>query len=218
MTDPATRRPLSSRDTGWARASARWLADRGATPNGISATSVVFALLAGLCLAVVAHSEGATRIAVLIAGALSIQARLLCNLFDGMVAVEGGLASPTGPFWNEAPDRVADIAIPVGAGIGAGDASLGWAAASAALLVAYLRAFGGSLGQVPDYRGPMAKPHRMATVTAASTFAAVSGAWIDAQLLLVGALWMVIAGGVITAWRRSRRIRTTLAKGTDGPR
>ena len=31
------------------------------------------------------------------------QGRLLCNLFDGMVAVEGGKREADGPFWNEAP-------------------------------------------------------------------------------------------------------------------
>ena len=93
----------------------------------------------------------------LIAAALFIQLRLLCNLFDGMVAIEGGLASKDGPFWNEFPDRVADILILVGAGLACGFVALGWAAACMAVLTAYVRELGRAVNVPADYRGPMAK-------------------------------------------------------------
>ena len=43
-----------------------------------------------------------------------------------MVAVEGGKAEADGPFWNEFPDRIADILILAGAGYGIGSPALGW--------------------------------------------------------------------------------------------
>ncbi|CTQ49258.1 CDP-alcohol phosphatidyltransferase family protein [Jannaschia donghaensis] len=212
MPDTKNRRPLTSRDTGWARGITRWLAGTGITPNQISAASVGFAAFAGACFAGVALTEGLGRVALLIGGGLGVQLRLLCNLFDGMVAVEAGQGGPTGPFWNEVPDRPADILILVGVGIGAGVAWLGWAAAALAVLIAYLRAFGASLGQDADYTGPMAKQHRMAAVTAAAVAGAFLGVWIDAPLVLRIALWVIVAGEIATAARRALRIRTKLAQ------
>gem|GEM_PF-2504373 len=34
----------------------------------------------------------------------------------GMVAMEGGKSAPDSPFWNDFPDRIADLLILVGAG------------------------------------------------------------------------------------------------------
>jgi phosphatidylglycerophosphate synthase len=212
MTDTKNRRPLGSRDTGWARGITRWLAGTGITPNQISAVSVVFAALAGACFAAVGWTDGSTRIAALIGAGAFVQLRLLCNLFDGMVAVEAGRGSPTGPFWNEVPDRPADVLILVGVGIGAGLPWLGWAAATLAVFIAYLRAFGSSVAQDADYAGPMAKQHRMATVTVAAVLGAGLGTWIDATLILQIALWAVVLGGLVTATRRAITVRAKLAK------
>lgn len=44
-----------------------------------------------------------------------IQLRLLCNLFDGMVAIEGGKKSDVGSLYNEFPDRIADSLLIVAA-------------------------------------------------------------------------------------------------------
>ena len=49
-----------------------------------------------------------------------IQLRLAANMFDGMVAIETGKASPTGAIYNEIPDRVSDAAMFLGAGYAAG--------------------------------------------------------------------------------------------------
>lgn len=220
MPDTKNRRPLSSRDTGWARGITRWLAGTGITPNQISAASVGFALLSGAFFACVAGTDGALRIACLIGGGLMVQMRLLCNLFDGMVAVEAGQGGPTGPFWNEVPDRPADVLILVGVGLGAGVPWLGWAAAALAVFIAYLRAFGASVGQDADYSGPMAKQHRMAAVTVAAVAGALLSPWVDPALILQITLWVILAGGLATALRRARKIRAKLARatprGTDG--
>ena len=44
-------------------------------------------------------------------------------------------------------------------------APLGWAAAVLAVLTAYVRVLGGSLGLTQHFIGPMAKQHRMFTLT-----------------------------------------------------
>ena len=157
MPDTENRRPLASRNTRWADACVRALARTPVTPNQISFLSVVMAAVAGLCLALSAELDGRLRIVALVGAALFCQLRLICNLLDGMLAVEAGRGGPDGPFWNEVPDRVADPLILVGAGYGAGLPELGWAAAALAIFTAYLRAFGQSLGQPADYRGPMAQ-------------------------------------------------------------
>ncbi|MCI2399440.1 CDP-alcohol phosphatidyltransferase family protein [Aliiroseovarius subalbicans] len=163
MTEPNSRRPIASRDTKLAQRFARWLAGTPITPNAISAGSVLFAAVAGAGFWMGGWG--------LLLAAVAVQGRLLCNLFDGMVAVEGGKSGPDGAFWNEAPDRLADILILVGLGLAAGTPALGWAAATFAVLTAYLREAGHAEGMDPDFSGPMAKPQRMAVATAAAIFA-----------------------------------------------
>jgi phosphatidylglycerophosphate synthase len=140
-------------------------------PDLVSAGSVLFALAgAGLFLAT-GQMAGVGRAAALLLAGVCVQLRLLCNLLDGMVAVEHGRGSPVGPIWNELPDRLADGLFLVGAGYGASLAGVawaadaGWAAAVFAILTAYVRELGRGLGQAADFSGPMAKPHRMALLT-----------------------------------------------------
>jgi phosphatidylglycerophosphate synthase len=122
------------------------------------------------------------------------------------VAVEGGKGAADGPFWNEFPDRVADILILVGAGAGIGSPGLGWAAASFAILTAYVRELGRATGQPSDFSGPMAKQHRMATITAAALISTVEPLWNWENQVLTIALWLVAVGAGVTALRRSRNL------------
>src|SRR5215469_14750541 len=135
MTETPNRRPLKSRGAAWANALAARLAIAGANPNLISAASVAFAAFGGAMLV----WAGASRLAPLRAGlfvlaAIAIQLRLLCNLLDGMVAVEHGRGSAAGPIWNELPDRVCDVLFLAGAGYAAsangvpGGVEAGWIA------------------------------------------------------------------------------------------
>ena len=187
-----TRRPLKSRSTAWAQRLAASLARSSITPNQISIASMGFAALAG----------GAFYLGDywLLAAALFIQLRLLCNLLDGMVAVEGDKSTPDGPFWNEAPDRLSDILIITGLGYGIGQPTLGWAAAAMAILTAYIR----ELGDGSDFSGPMAKPQRMALLTLAALVAAFG------LNLLNSALWVLLIGTALTALNRSYRLVKTL--------
>ncbi|MCX7888579.1 MAG: CDP-alcohol phosphatidyltransferase family protein [Rhodobacteraceae bacterium] len=197
---PGNRRPLASRDAAWARRTARWLSAGRVTPNAISTAGVLVAAAGGLALALSAYAGGWMRAALLLAAAAACQLRLACNLLDGMVAIEGGRAAPDGPFWNEAPDRLSDIMLLVGAGHAAGQPALGWAAAAFAVLTAYVRELGRGEGFSPDFSGPMAKQHRMAVLTGG----AVLGAVLPAILSL--ALWAIALGAAATALRRSWRL------------
>ncbi|WEX86441.1 CDP-alcohol phosphatidyltransferase family protein [Sinorhizobium garamanticum] len=202
MTETGDRRPLASRNTRWAGAIARWMAARAITPNQISQASMVAAALAGGAFFLAGQNMGAARIVCLLSAALFCQLRLLCNLFDGMVAVEGGKGEPDGSFWNEFPDRVADLLIFTGLGYGIGTPGLGWAAGAFAVLTAYVRELGRATGNPSDFSGPMAKQHRMATVTAAAAISLFEPLWQGHNEVLTIALWVVALGAALTAFRR----------------
>jgi phosphatidylglycerophosphate synthase len=206
MTETGDRRPLASRDTHWARSIAQWLASRSVTPNHISQTSMVAAALAGGAFLWSGQETGWGRALLLICAAAFCQLRLLCNLFDGMVAVEGGKGAADGPFWNEFPDRIADILILVGAGVSIGWPGLGWAAASFAVLTAYVRELGRATGQPSDFSGPMAKQHRMATITAAALLSMFEPLWNGHNEILLAALSLIAIGAAFTALRRGRTL------------
>ena len=206
MAEPENRRPLASRDTAWARALTRRLAATAITPNQISMAGIGFAALAGAAFAGAGWTEGAARALLLLAAALGCQLRLVCNLMDGLVAVEAGRRSPDGAFWNEFPDRISDLLILVGAGYGTGLAALGWAAAALAILTAYTRELGRAIGLPADFAGPMAKPQRMAAMTGAALLS-LSEPWLAAPGgWLAAALWLVALGSALTALRRAARI------------
>jgi phosphatidylglycerophosphate synthase len=193
------RRPLKSRDTRWAAVVARRLANAGVRPNWISVASVAAAALAGYCLVRAWYPFAAVFILL----------RLLCNLMDGMVAIEGGLGSPVGEIYNDLPDRLSDVLILCAAGYSltwhAYGRELGWIAAFLAVLTAYIRILGGACGLKQDFRGPMAKPQRMAVMIAACVIAP-----FDPRVLAL-ALVVVIAGSFVTAVARLQRIMRQLA-------
>jgi phosphatidylglycerophosphate synthase len=164
----ANRRPIASRSAGWAKALAAVLARTSVTPNQISAVSVVFAAVGAALLAFKPDAIG------LIGCAAAVQGRLVCNLLDGMVAIEGGKKSSVGSLYNEFPDRIADSLFIVALGYAVGWPALGWFGALAAALTAYVRVFGGSLGFAQDFRGPIAKQQRMAVLTAACVVGAAT--------------------------------------------
>jgi phosphatidylglycerophosphate synthase len=219
--DLANRRPLKSRSTGWAKAAAAGLARAGVSPDGVSAMGVAFAVLGAGLFVGAGISDPGLRGALLIGAAACIQLRLLCNLLDGMVAVEHGRGSAAGPIWNELPDRIADALFLVGAGYSAWSAGwdvaqpLGWVAAWLAALTAYVRELGRGLGLPADFSGPMAKPHRMAALTATCVVAALEPLWRwEGQALLIG-LGLIAVGTAFTAARRTSRLARRLAERRD---
>ena len=189
---------------------ADWLVRRRASPNAISVAGAVAAILAGLAFALTRHHPAAARPLWLL-GAVLVQARLMANLLDGMVAVGRGVASATGELFNEVPDRVSDTAVLAGIGWAAGQPGLGLAAALAAMATAYVRALGKALGQPSDFSGPMAKQQRMALVTALAVACGVlPGGWVAAWPAI--ALWVVALGALATACRRLAHVAAALRR------
>ena len=208
-TAAAPRRSLRTRDTRWAVLGAKWLAARGVRPNPVSVMSVVFSALAGTAFIASASSSGRDQILLLVCAALLVQLRLLCNMLDGMLAVEGGLKSALGDIYNDLPDRIADSLILVGAGYSISASTwgplLGWSAALLAVITAYVRLLAGALGATQHFCGPMAKQHRMFAVTIAALVGAVEAASGLAPRAMLVALVVIVAGSAITAARRVRR-------------
>ena len=173
---------------------ARSLTRIGVSPNTISMASMVAAALAALSL-----TQG-----WFLAAAACIQLRLLCNLLDGMVAIEGGQRTASGEIYNDFPDRISDALILAAAGhIPDGPPlgpELGWAAAYLAVLTAYVRVLGGACGLPQSFAGPMAKPQRMALVTIACIAALMDPRAITLSLILV------IAGTALTVALRLRNV------------
>lgn len=203
--EESTRRPIKARSTGWAQRIAYALAQSHITPNQISVTSIVFAAAGAWLLWCVPNWMG------WLGCAACIQARLLCNLFDGMVAVEGGKRSAVGELYNEFPDRVADSLLIVALGYACGYAWLGWFGALAAALTAYVRVFGGALGFAQDFRGPMAKQHRMAVMTLACLVTVIENRLNGSRFTLWLAAAVIAVGAAITCATRTRAIAQQLA-------
>ncbi|CAN5664013.1 CDP-alcohol phosphatidyltransferase family protein [soil metagenome] len=214
MSAPASgtpRRELRTRQRAWPRAIAAWLAGRGVTPNAVSVASIFVAAGSGFALY---RSGGSGDAALWLAlAAVGIQLRLLCNLLDGLLAVEGGLKSALGDVYNDAPDRLADILILVGAGYALAPRLhfLGWLAALLAVMTAYVRTLAGALGTSQRFSGPMAKQHRMFVLTLGCLAAAAELAVNGTRTSLAAALWLIVIGAAVTTVRRlsdlSRELR-----------
>ncbi|WP_426203336.1 CDP-alcohol phosphatidyltransferase family protein [Pseudomonas sp. TWP3-1] len=198
------RRPINTRSAGWAKRFTEVLVNRDISPNQISVVSMVFALVGALALNIDNGVVGS------ICCAVAIQLRLLCNLFDGMVAIEGGKQSAIGSLYNEFPDRVADSLLIVGLGYAIGQSDLGWFAALAAALTAYVRVFGGSLGLKQSFIGPMAKQHRMALMTVGLLLNAVEASLYATHYVLLIALTIIAIGSVVTCATRTLAISRQL--------
>ena len=203
------RREVKTRDTAWARALATFIATKtNITPNDISVFSVICGLLAflGYCGYICPQIPEKYYYVLPIIAIFGIQLRLICNLIDGMVAVEGGKKSAVGDIYNEFPDRLSDTLIIVGAGIAGGtwlSACLGLLAALFAMFTAYTRVLAGAIGATQKFLGPMAKQHRMALLTVAN-FVCIAECCVPNLHTKVFpiALIIIIFGTIITVWRR----------------
>ncbi len=208
MSEEILRRPISARNTRWAAASASWIARRGIRPNTISLMSVAFAAGAGLCLVQLGRSEYLlARVLLPLGAAVCIQLRLLCNLFDGMVAVEQEQRTKSGEVFNELPDRFADALILAGAGYAvlqpAWLVEMGWGAAVLAVITAYVRSLGAAISAGQFFLGPMAKQHRMALMTGLCVLLAMTARWPQQWMLVVAGLGAISLGCLMTIARRS---------------
>ena len=201
------RRPIKIRNAGVATKFARKLSDRNITPNQISIASIGFAILAALSLLFIPYADNLYWLFALFT-AFFIQCRLLCNLFDGMVAIEGGKTTASGELFNDIPDRVADPLILISVGYAITDYSvgmtLGWLAALLALMTAYVRTLSTSIGTPTNYQGPMAKQHRMALITIACVLTSIEKVFFLAGTSFLTILIIIIIGCLITCYNRSK--------------
>jgi phosphatidylglycerophosphate synthase len=198
------RRPIAARSSAWAIKLSARLAGSGVTPNAISVTSILFAAIGGLLIFYFDHWLA------WLAAAICVQLRLVCNLLDGMVAIEGGKKSSVGAIYNEFPDRIADTLFLVPLGYAAGMPWLGWACALLAALTAYVRVFGGSLGLAQDFGGVMAKQRRMAALTAGLVAQAVLSFLSAALWPLIVTAAVIAAGSLVTCITRTVAIARKL--------
>lgn len=197
--DPS-RRPIKSRSNRGITALSAWLAGTRVTPNQISFASAIFACAGAWSLLYL------DSILAMLAAIACIQLRLLCNVIDGLVAVEGGKKSVVGAIYNEFPDRVADSVLLIAAGYAIAMPVLGWAAALFAALTAYVRVFGGSVGLPQRFIGPMAKQHRMAVLTLACAATIVEILLHTRHVSLLAGLVIITIGSALTCVTRTRAL------------
>ncbi len=216
MTENDGRRPLKVRSTKISLLIAKYLCKKNITPNQISIASVFFALLAGVCLFALPYTQGVNFTLLALFTAIFIQCRLLCNLFDGMVAIEGGKSTASGELFNDIPDRIADPIIIIAAGYSItvvtwGD-TLGWSAAVLAVLTAYVRTLSISIGAPADFSGPMAKQHRMAIITTACVITAIEPLLWSSPYAILIALFIINIGCIVTLVNRTQNAYHALEK------
>jgi phosphatidylglycerophosphate synthase len=201
---PSNRRPIAARGNAMVQRFSAWLARLGISPNLISLASIAFAALGAAALLGLYAPWGPWLCA------LAIVLRLLCNLFDGLVAVEHGRKTPTGVLYNEVPDRIADSLFLVALGYAAGLPWCGWLAALLAASTAYIRTLGGTVLHAQDFRGPMAKPHRMWLMVAACVLAPLETWFAGTHYSLLFAVIVIAIGSALTCWTRLRAIARQL--------
>ena len=198
------RRDLASRSSDWAQWLAARLTNSRITANQISVLSVGWAALGSALL------SWNPAWPAFIAAAVCVQHRLLCNLLDGMVAIEGGKSSATGALFNEVPDRLSDALFLVPLGYPAGYPWLGWLAALLAVLTAFVRVLGGALGQPQNFGGILPKQRRMAVLTVALLVAAIEDRLWGSRVSLLAAAIIIVLGSLATCFSRTRRIAKLL--------
>lgn len=208
-TTPTQRRPIASRQSAWAQAMAAALVRARVPPNTISIASVLFAMVTAAAALAGSSTTGSSTAGWFVLAAVAIPLRLLANLFDGMVAVEGGTGSPSGEVYNELPDRISDSVVLVALGYVVGGpyaVALGWLAALLAVLTAYVRVLGVAAGTPADFGGPLAKQQRMVLVACGLVGAAIEAIVAAPERVLLLTLAVLVLGTLATVVRRTVRV------------
>lgn len=208
------RRPIAARSSSWARALAKGCAKAGLTPNTVSLIGLLLAIIASALITFGSAKPLAEKVLYWLPAALFIPLRLICNMLDGLMAVEENLGTKVGIMFNEIPDRVEDSLLLISAGFACNiqnmGSNLGWTAALLAVMTAYIRAFGGSLGLAQDFCGPMAKPHRMFWLTVGVLTTLVEQSLCGSQYALLVSLVVIVLGSLLTCLKRILRIAALL--------
>ncbi|HTE01267.1 MAG TPA: CDP-alcohol phosphatidyltransferase family protein [Mucilaginibacter sp.] len=208
----ANRRPIASRDTGWAKRTALILAEHNVSPNTISILSIIFSLLS-LVAFYLDYKTKSDNVLYMLLAIVGIQGRLIMNLLDGMVAVEHNKKSPVGGLYNEVPDRISDTLTIFGVGLLAKNLPHGLDLAYLAIILsvttAYIRALGASLNCGHSFLGPMAKQHRMALIC----IGCIINIWYTPVFYYL--LIIMNIGLIVTCYRRLSKIASCLRGGGE---
>lgn len=212
----ADRRQLKTRSNPLAIKFARYISGKSITPNQISLFSILLGGVGFLTLWTWQMSSYRwLQIMLLLLSVVAIQGRLLCNMIDGMVAIEGGKITPDGELFNDAPDRLTDILFFSGLGLGLSGPSslvLGLILSLLAVLTAYVRVLGSSMGTPAFFIGPFAKQHRMAILTLVILLTILGLFYQWGERPLYGGLILLTLGTLFTIFRRLTKIRAYLLK------
>ncbi|RZV17535.1 CDP-alcohol phosphatidyltransferase family protein [Aliarcobacter butzleri] len=210
----SNRRPLKVRGSVWSQKFASYLSKKDITPNQISIGSIVASFIASIFILLISNDNLFTIWISPILAALFIQMRLLCNLFDGMVALEGGKSTKSGELFNDIPDRVSDSLLFIALGYSITNISfgieLGYLAALFAALTAYVRVLGASMHAGSCFKGPMAKQHRMAILTIALILTPFELSLFATDYILIITLFVIAIGSFLTIINRTKTIYNTL--------
>lgn len=210
----SNRRPLKVRGSVWSQKFASYLSKKDITPNQISIGSIVASFIASIFILFISNDNLFTIWISPILAALFIQMRLLCNLFDGMVALEGGKSTKSGELFNDIPDRVSDSLLFIALGYSITNISfgieLGYLAALFAALTAYVRVLGASMQAGSCFKGPMAKQHRMAILTTALILTPFELSLFATDYILTITLFIITMGSFLTIVNRTKTIYNTL--------
>ena len=210
----SNRRPLKVRGSVWSQKFASYLSKKDITPNQISIGSIVASFIASIFILLISNDNLFTIWISPILAALFIQMRLLCNLFDGMVALEGGKSTKSGELFNDIPDRVSDSLLFIALGYSITNISfgieLGYLAALFAALTAYVRVLGASMQAGSCFKGPMAKQHRMAILTTALILTPFELSLFATDYILIITLFIITIGSFLTIANRTKTIYNTL--------
>jgi phosphatidylglycerophosphate synthase len=202
------RRPLTTRSAGWAKWLASVLVKYEVSPNFISVLSILPALIGAWLLSCPSSPPHGPN--TFFAVALCVQLRLLCNMLDGMVAIEGGKQSHVGALYNEMPDRIADSLFIVGLGYAVFLPWLGWLGALLAAKTAYIRLLGGANGLAQNFSGPMAKQHRMFVMSLGCLLGAAELHFNNSYHALTMTAYVIAIGAGITCVTRTLHIAKQL--------
>lgn len=212
------RRPIAARRLAVMGAAADRLARAGVSANVISIAGTLFAATGAAALVGTAHVDGPATRLLWLWGAVACQLRLLCNLFDGMVAVRRGTASAVGELYNDVPDRFSDAAILASLGYAAGGLpALAWAAAVLAVATAYIRTLGKAQGLPSNFGGVMAKQQRMFLATLLGLCGALLPTPTAAYHLAAWFAGIIALGSLVTCIQRLRWIARALEERPAGP-
>jgi phosphatidylglycerophosphate synthase len=113
-------------------------------------------------------------------------------------------------LYNEVPDRIADSLFLVALGYEIGTPWLGWLAALAAAVTAYIRVLGGTFGLAQDFRGPMAKQHRMFVLTLGCLLGIGEYFYDGGERIVTAAAWIIAFGAIVTCGTRISAITRQL--------